>query len=177
MPKATITGGSLVPIEDCYLDIPNFGKIIFDNLPEITDSKSASYNDEVVIGRASPLKTYSQSDNRTIALQIHFFVSRPNDIQENLSKLRAIESATYPREDGTGPYTPPPICKLKCGQLLSSDSELCVVCKSYSVRFPTDIAWAEDVFTPYKFDVDTTWDVVYRSSDLPGQDRILQSGR
>ena len=185
MPAATIPGGSLAPIEKCYLIIPvkqpaplkQQITIVMDNLPDITDSKSVSYNDEVTIGRASPIKTYSQSDNRSIAMQIHFIVSKPSDVRENIEKLRAIESASYPRDGTNGsPYLPPVVCRLKCGRLLG-DSELCVVLKQYSVKFPTEVSWDTDDLTPFKFDVDTTWDVVYACETLPGQERIFFLGR
>jgi hypothetical protein len=181
MPSATIPGGQLKPIRDCYVVVPtDFGDhtITFNNLPEITDAKSASYNDETVIGRASPLKTYSQSDNRTISLQIHMIVSSPGDIVKNMEDLRALQSAAYPRDGADGaPFVPPPICRIKCGQLLSYYGELCVILKSYSVKFPTEVAWDEDTFVPFKFDIDTNWDVVYKSSDLPGQNRIFLLGK
>lgn len=195
MPKATLLTGSLTPINDCYIIIPigrGEKKIILDNLPEISDTKSANYSDETVIGRASPLKTYSQSDNRSISMQLHFIISKPQDVVENLINLRAIQSATYPREgEGEGsnrsPFIPPPVCRIKCGKLLSERGELCVILKSYSVKFPTEVSWMGDsqlgtgagfdkTFTPMKFDVDTTWDVVYASSDLPGQERIFNLG-
>jgi len=181
MPSATIPGGSLKPIEECYVIVPFNGgdfTIKFNNLPDITDAKSASYNDETVIGRASPLKTYSQSDNRTISMQIHMIVSKPDDIQYNLASLRALQSATYPRDGSDGaPFVPPPICRIKCGKLLSNEGELCVILKSYSVKFPTEVAWDENTFVPFKFDIDTNWDVVYKSADLPGQDRIFFLGK
>jgi hypothetical protein len=196
MPKATLLTGSLRPINDCYIIIPignSSYTITLDNLPEIGDTKSASYSDETVIGRSSPLKTYSQSDNRSITMQLHFIISKPQDVTENLRKLRAIQSAAYPREgEGEGanrsPFIPPPVCRIKCGKLLSDRGELCVVLKNYSVKFPTEMAWhseevddgfsqvSENTFTPMKFDVDTTWDVVYSSSDLPGQQRIFNLG-
>jgi hypothetical protein len=209
MPKATIIGGALKPINDCYIiipiDIPESQlselppavsgriqnkeyKIVLDNLPEISDTKSANYSDEVVIGRASPLKTYSQSDNRSISMQLHFIISKPEDVDINLLNLRAIQSATYPREgegEGTNrsPFFPPPVCRIKCGKLLSNAGELCVILKSYSVKFLTEVSWFSssedgfgDSFTPMKFDIDTTWDVVYSSSDLPGQQRIFTLG-
>jgi hypothetical protein len=197
MPAATIIGGSLVPIEDCYIAIPcegcdnglsgagaefaSSGEFIlkFKVLPDISDSKTASYNDEQVIGRASPLKTYAQSDNRTLSVQIHMVVSEAGDIEYNLAAMRAIQSAAYPRNDTSSgaPFVPPPVCRIKCGKLLSQGQELCVVLKSYSVKFPTEIAWDEQTLLPYKFDIDTSWDVVYKSADLPGQDRIFISGR
>jgi len=196
MPAATIIGGALKPIENCYVIIPcsdcdnglsgggaeyaSNGEFTlkFKVLPDISDSKTVSYNDETVIGRASPLKTYSQSDNRTISAQIHMVVSSEEDVNYNLFALRAIQSAAYPRNGENGaPFVPPPICRMKCGMLLSSGQELCVVLKSYSVKFPTEVAWDETTFVPFKFDIDTSWDVVYKSAELPGQDRIFQTGR
>lgn len=187
MPAATLIGGPLKPIGDCYLIIPcedakgcegGEFKLTFNNLPEISDSKSVSYADEIVIGRASPLKTYSQSDNRTIGLTIHLLVTHPNDVTYNLNALRAIQSAAYPREGANGaPFIPPPICRLKCGSLLSVSGELCLVLKQYDVKFPVEVAWDETTFVPFKFDITTTWDVVYKSADLPGQKRIFELGK
>lgn len=181
MPKSTFLGGGLRPISDCYIIIPVADQeytIILNNLPEISDSKSANYSDETVIGRASPLKTYSQSDNRSISMTLHFIVSQQIDIYRNLQHLRAIQSAVYPREGESGaPFIPPPVCRIKCGELLSQTGELCVLLKSYSVKFPTEVSWDSTNFTPYKFDVDTTWDVVYTSQFLPGQERIFLLGK
>lgn len=188
MPKGSVLNGALTPISNCYIDIPGAKKIVLDNLPEISDTKSASYADETVIGRSNPIKTYSQSDNRSITMQLHFVISKPSDVNTNLENLRAIQSACYPREgEGGAPFIPPPVCKIKCGKLLSARGELCVILKTYSVKFPTEVAWMGDsqlgtgagfdeTFTPMKFDVDTTWDVVYASSDLPGQERIFTLG-
>lgn len=197
MPLATTLTGRLQPIQECYIDIPGAKKIILDNLPDIGDTKSATYADETVIGRASPIKTYSLSDNRSITMQIHFIISKPSDVTTNLEYLRAIQSAAYPRSGADGePFIPPPVCKIRCGQLLKKDGDLCVVLKNYSVKFPTDVSWISDnqlgndaavgasgpslpsdkPFTPMKFSVDTTWDVVYSSSALPGQNKIFTLG-
>lgn len=177
MPHATRPGGPLIPIKDCYINIPGAGYIVFNNLPDISDSKSASYNDETVIGRSSPLKTYSASDNRVISVQIHMIVTEPSDIEYNIQVLRWIQSAVYPRVGGNGaPFIPPPVCQIKCGKLLAEE-ELCVVLKSYNTKFPTEVAWDAEDFTPFKFDIDTNWEVVYKSSDLPGQDRIVTLGK
>jgi hypothetical protein len=179
MPRATIPGGKLVPIQNCYILIPgaNVPQITLNNLPDISDGKSASYNDEAIMGRSFPLKTYSHSENRNINLTLHFFTINKGDAATNLQYLRALESAVYPRTAASGlPFLPPPVCKIMCGKLLA-DQELCVVLRSYSVKFGTDVAWDADTYLPYKFDVETQWDVVYRSSDLPGQERILSLGR
>jgi hypothetical protein len=179
--KATLTGpgtkGKLKPIENCYVIITGPSskerKITFNNLPDISDTKSASYTDETVIGRGSPVKTYSQSDNRAINVTIHFLAVDKTDLEENLKSLRAIQSAVYPREgEGGAPFIPPPVCKIKCGKLLSDNEELCVLLKSYSVKFPTDTSWNAESYIPYKFDVDTSWEVVYSSAELPGQEKI-----
>lgn len=156
------------------------------NLPDIGDSKSAVYNNEPIIGRSVPLYTFSHSGDRTISLQIHLFVIEPQDAEQNLQILRIVQSAIYPQEDSNKvfPYLPPPVCRLKCGSLLTSGSEhLCVVLQSYNVKFPTEVAWHDSDYTgsstycPYRFDIDTTWLVVYSSEDLPYQSRIVTSGR
>lgn len=166
--------GSLVPILDCYVYVPNFGRIYMKSLPDISDSKDAVYNDEIVIGRSTPIKTYSHSGIRPISLQIHLFATSSEESFQNLQILRAIQSCVYPRNDNTNgaPFAPPVVCTLKCGYLLAANP-LCVVCKNYSVKYPTDVPWDEVTFAPIKFDIDTSWDVVYRSSELPGQDKIL----
>lgn len=175
MPKATPTC-TLAPIDNCYIDLPGYGKVIMDNLPDLGDSKSASYSDTTVIGRSFPIKTFSHSENRAISWAMHLFVQRASDINTNLAIIRKLESLVYPRNTGPGPYSPPLIVKLKCGDLLSVGSPLCAVLKSYSVKFPTDVPWADDKLTPYKIDIDLSFEVVYSSNDLPGAERIVNSG-
>lgn len=174
--KATLPGGDLIPIPDCYVQCGDGNLIEMKILPDISDNKSAAYNDEPIIGRSLPLKTFSHGENRAISWTAHFIVCKSGDAQEHLANLRSIEGCVYPQDNSTAtPYEPPPICKIKCGQILGDD-ELCVVLKSYSVKFPTDIAWDEDLYIPYKFDVDMSFEVVYDSNDLPGADRIFTSG-
>jgi hypothetical protein len=179
--KATTPTGKLQPIEKCYIIIPNSmgkdAKIIMDNLPDISDSKSASYTDETAIGRSSPYKNYGYSENRSISMTIHFIVSGPGDTVANLERLRLIESAVYPRDsaDQGMPFKPPPVCRIRCGDLLAKE-DLCVILKSYSVKFPTDVSLDETNFCPFKFDVETTWEAVYKSSELPGQENIIDLG-
>lgn len=182
MANATIPGGSLININDCYIVIPHGNtrtKINLKILPEITDSKGATYNDEVIMGRSNPLKTFNSSENRSISMQLHFMATERNDFQRNLNALRLIESAVYPSRDvasNTGaPFVPPPICNIKCGKILGEES-LCAILLNYNVRFPTDVPWDESTLLPYKFDIDTSWNVVYRSTDLPGQERIISKG-
>jgi hypothetical protein len=176
--KAT-NNGSLNPIGRCTIYIPNAGEIILNNLPDISDSKDAVYNNEAIIGRSTPLYTYSHSGDRTISMQLHFFVVDQSDAKKNLAQLRWLQSALYPRigSDNDTPFKPPVICQIQCGSLLASNGPLCCFLKSYSVKFPTEVAWDENTFCPFKFDVETSWTVVYASDDLPFQDRIFRSGR
>ena len=105
MPKAA-EGGSLNELTNlCYINIPGVGRntdglkrsftYTFNNLPDITDTKSATYNDEIVIGRSNPIKTFSSGDNRAINVTIHLIVTKPTDIDYNISILRAIQSCVY----------------------------------------------------------------------------------
>lgn len=191
MPIATDDFGALIPLNNCYIEVPNakgsFETVQMDNLPEISDSKGASYSDEVIIGRAMPLKTYSHSENRVITTKINFFIytsqqGAMGSARYNLAKIRLLQSACYPVTDPmqslSVPYAPPPICKLKCGSILADQSkDLCVVLVNYSTSYPTDVAWDSETGLPYKVTMDCTWHVVYRNSDLPGQSRIITEGR
>jgi hypothetical protein len=194
LPKATAENGSLTQIDKCFIVVPSKNgevTIQLKSLPDITDTKSANYNFEPVMGRSSPFVTYSHSEQRTISMTLHLFVTNSEDISTNLTYLRAIQSAVYPRSSDVYPVIPPPVCRIKCSELLaqkpagdelngmssasqSSHSEpLCVILRSYSVKFPTEVSWDENTYLPWKIDIDTTWDVVYKNSKLPGQERIL----
>ena len=48
---------------------------------------------------------------------------------------------------------------------------------SYSISYPTDVAWNEEFMLPYKVTIDCSWHVVYNNTSLPGQERILLEGR
>ena len=188
--KATISG-SLQPIDNCKLVIPSENPaagtsktLVMNNLPDISDSKQAHYNNEGIIGRAAPLYTYSHSGDRNINIQFHFFITREAcdnlDCNQcgncNLDTLRWIQSATYPRTGLGTPYRPPPICKFTCGSFLSKDGYICIALQSYNVKFPTEVAWDEGSNCPYRFDVDTSWLIVYDTANLPFQSRIYETG-
>lgn len=179
MTKATNGICDLQPINDCFIEVGSGGKIILNNLPEISDSKSAAYNDEPIIGRSIPLKTYSHSENRVISTKLHFFIVKKEDAIQNLRDLRLLQSAVYP-QDG-GPYKPPVVCRLQCGSLLATSGKgplpVCVVLLSYNVTFPTDVAWDKETYCPYKFDVDCQWQVVYAVEEIPWNTDIIDRGR
>lgn len=173
--KATAKFGELLPIPNCSVTIAGV-EIVLNILPDISDSKGASYADEAIIGRSFPVKTYSHSENRAIGMELHFIALKKSDIQQNLEYLRLIQSAAYPRDgSGSSPYKPPPICQLKCGSLLG-DEGVCAILKNYSVKFDPNFVWDTDTLLPYKFDVSTSWEVVYASSNLPGQEMIMDTG-
>ena len=181
--KATVEGGALKPIDGCSLIIPKFGdfpgkEVFFNILPDISDSKTASYSTDLVMGRSSPMKSYVASDERQIGIVFHFIVAGRSDIYTNIETVRMIQAMAYPRDsdDKLGvPFIPPPVCSFWCGRLLSSSTNrLCVVLKNYSLKIPTDVAWDADLLCPVKFDLDTNWDVVYASSELPGANKIIK---
>ena len=57
-----------------------------------------------------------------------------------------------------------------------ASQELCSVLKSCSVKFPKDVPWSDLGYIPYKFEVSLTFDIVYATDNLPGQERIAQFG-
>lgn len=179
--KATTVGGDLQPLGNCTLTVAgmNFDLYI---LPDFSESKAAEYNDEVIIGRATPIKTYSHSANRSISATFVLLVRKTADIQANLKFLRAIQAGVYPRLPAAGaPYVPPRLCKLQCGELFKdvgsggggSKPYVCCALKDYSIKYPTDVPWDEATKLPYRLEVSCNFDVVYKSEDLPGQENIL----
>lgn len=179
--KATSLNGALVPIPNCYIKIPEFKMTIpMYILPDISDSKGASYPDENAIGRSMPFKSYQNSENRAISWTAHFMVCVGRDRQQIITWIRALEACLYPLSQNTGgaPYSPPPICNLRCGELLSDSGapDLCVVLKNYSIKYDTNVPWDEDTYIPNKLDMDLQFEVVYNQSKLPGAEQILKDG-
>lgn len=181
--------GKLTPMTDkCYLtsELPGNGlystgdsnTLVFDNLPDISDKKSAKYNDETAIGRTAPFKVYAYSENRSLSVDVHFYVQEidgPQSAQAIKDTLYWLEAHVYPERPENGTYSPPPIMRIKCFDILSED-ELCVVLNSYNVKFDPQVPWDEDTGIPYKLDVTLDFEVVYKSADMPYADDIVASG-
>lgn len=171
MAKATGSDGALQQLSKCYIVTP-YGQVTLKILPEITDSKSANYINEAIIGRSNPVTTYSHSEPRVISTELTFMVTKCSDITDNLRSLRIIQSLVYPGQPGGGaPYTPPPVSKFYCGKLFG-DSGVCVVLKNYSVRYQGDVAWDVETYLPYKFTISCQWEVVYSCANLPSYQTI-----
>jgi len=177
--KATGPDGKLLDLEECYISTPfKQTPLKMKILPDIGDQKNANYGSEPVIGRSSPITTYSHSEVRTISWTCHFMATEESELYDNMENLRMLEACIYPQTEGQKQttYRPPPICKIRCGRLLG-DEDLCVIMKSYNIKFPTDMVWDDRTYMPYKFDLDLSFEVVYDSADLPGSERIFKSGR
>jgi hypothetical protein len=204
MAKATINSGKLNVIPDCYIAVGGSSEpvqpvqpvqpqsarlegglkyIDMYILPDISDSKSANYAPENGIGRSNPFTIFSYSELRTISWTCHFIIQNlngENTADRILDNIRTLQSAVYPR-DSFG--SPPPLCKLKCGELLSSD-EVCAVLRSYSVKYDTSVPWFTErpepdfpgSLVPYKIDVDLQFDVVYNQTSLPISSKIMTTG-
>jgi len=180
MARATTNTGQLQELVKCRIITPfldtdgNPAVIRLKVLPEISDSKAANYYNETIPGRTAPVPTYSHSEVRTINSELKFITTCCNDIYDNISYLRMIQSLVYPGDATAGaPFTPPPVCKFICGQLLGATG-VCVVLKSYSNKFPTNTAWDTTTYLPYEFSVSCSWEVVYACRDLPTNDMIYK---
>lgn len=188
--KSTQDNGNLVPLTNkCYLSssLSSTGTLyssgesdtlVFDNLPDISDKKSAKYNDETSIGRTAPFKVYANSDNRGLSVDCHFYVQEQSGAQSAQAikdTLYWLEAHVYPMKPENGTYSPPPMMKIKCFDLLSKD-ELCVVLRSYNVKFDPQVPWDDDLGIPYKLDVTLDFEVVYESASMPYADDIVDTG-
>jgi hypothetical protein len=179
----------LVPIKNCFLSAK--GRTVYATvLPELSDKHAASYADEQIMGRSMPVKTYASSSDRTITWKWKFVNTDRETYVKNLEDYNFLKSLTYPIDTPSGPvpYEPPPICNIRCGSIFSGTGDvslgLDVVCTDCSASFPTDVAWTsyyenegeDEDFMPIEFSVDTTFSVVYRADNLPGQGRIMTYG-
>jgi hypothetical protein len=177
MAQATNAIGALQELKKCYILTP-WGKIVLKILPEITDSKGASYSPENIQGRASPIINYSHSEANTISTELTFIITTCQDIQDNLTYLNMIRSLVYPGPAASGaPYSPPPISKFVCGSMFGKGQGLCVILKSYSYRAAADVPWDMDTYLPYKFTVSCQWEVVYPCRSLPTSQSIRLVGK
>jgi hypothetical protein len=176
--RATLSSGKLKELKDCYIITP-FKTVVLKILPELSDSKGASFNSEAVPGRAFPLKNFANGDERTIGWTVHFMVTSSEDIPDYLESLDALRACVYPRDANLNgaPFGPPPICQIRCGQLLGAIPQLCVVLRNYSFKADPTVPWDEETYLPYKFDVDLQFEVVYESARLPGADSIFNGSR
>lgn len=172
--KATARGGKLLNIDDIYIQVKST-KIIAYILPDVSDSKGASYADENAIGRSTPFKNYSFSENRVIQWNHHWIVDTRDRIDQILREIRILQSLVYPSSE-TKPYAPPNLAKLKLGNILDDKKELCCILKTYSLKYPTDVPWYNDsgknVSIPYKVDMDLSFEVVYDNSAKSGGDKL-----
>lgn len=176
MAKAIDVNGQIEKLEKCYI-IAGGVKINMYVLPDISDSKSATYSSEPGQGRSSTVATYSYSDPRLINWTAHFTATDDESLRRNIGHLRILKSCLYPKTEGNStPYSPPPICKLKCGAMLE-DNELCAFLRSCSVRFPRDVPWSETHYVPYKFDAELNFEVVFNTSELPGHEKLFKTTR
>lgn len=177
MVKATKPSGNLVPLEKCYIKVGSQPEIYMTILPDISDSKSAKYDDTTISGRSSSIKGYSHSDPRTISWSVHFLATTENQVAKNLQELRILQSAVYPYNkplNASAPYAPPPICKLRCGDILARGGvEICAILTSCACKFDTSVPWQDESYIPYKFDVDLSFEEVFDNLDLPGAESIV----
>ena len=175
-------GGKLNPIPNCYINIPSLNNetIPMYIVPDLSDSKGAVFSEENGIGRSSPFTSFQHSEARQIGWTAHFILTNKNDQDAILKYIRLLEACVYPlTKDTPGPYSPPPIVKLKCGLLLSGNNyqdEIPAILKSYTLKFDTSVPWDTKTLMPYKIDIDLNFVVVYNQSKLPGAEMILQSG-
>ena len=174
MPRGTRVNGALAPLQyeniqggKCEIQTP-CGCITLKILPDITDSKGATYINDPAPGRSSPMLTYAYSDPRAINTELHFMITEIEDIIDNIRNLRIIQNLVYPGPmSGIAPFTPPPVVRFICGSLMDGPQGLCLILKNYSVRYPTEVAWDVVTFLPYKFSISCTWEVVYPCEKLP----------
>lgn len=192
MLSTNLQTNGLAWIKGCYLYAK--GRTVYPTvLPELTDKHNATYSDEPIMGRSMPVKSYASSGDRIITWKWKFVNVNRESYLRNLEDYNFLKSLTYPisQPNSPLPYEPPPICNIRCGSIFAGYAQqgldLNVICTDCSASFPTDVAWTsfsssvmaeqeELNFMPMEFHVDTTFAVVYKATNLPGQERVMTLG-
>jgi len=108
-------------IEDqCWIfDTVTKDKVVFQMMPEVSDSKSVNWNPIDIVGRSHPLLAYNSSGPRTFSFTLTFFahasVRDDRSIEQISSELNWLMSLAYP-DYGGGQVRPPHKCILKLGK-------------------------------------------------------------
>lgn len=160
------------------------------SLPELTWRKEASYNTQNIIGRSSPIISYSSSKSRTIEIVLHMHNPTYQDMIYNMNAVHYLASAVHPRYQST--YAPPPICTLACGSSqggaplttttasgstrsanTSPFAYLRFIMTSISQSFNSESVWDDVLMVPRNWDVQISGEVIYNYVNLPGSSDVL----
>ena len=151
-------------------------------LPVISDQRSVNYNDEVVMARSFPIKTYANDGNRSISWEISFLIiDEANDPQKIINDIYNLQSCTYPQDFSfnDAPFSPPTVCRLVAGSLLGKNG-ICAVLRSYNMSYPTDVAWfwesGSGIKIPFYFRMSLQFEQVIATQNLPSAERIRIDG-
>lgn len=172
--------GSLLPIsiDHAFLRMPGPGGSLktyaFYSLPEVSDSKNANYSDIQILGRSSPVKTYSGSDYRSLSVTFNLHGTSEERLLENLEFVRGIASLTHPQYENT--YLPPPVAKLKIGEMVRGPSGggVDVICMNYSYDMSPEVVWVDkEKLIPLHIALRADFHVVYAFFNLPGSQDVI----
>lgn len=87
--------------KDCYIAV-NGMCIWFPCYPEsVSDSNSASYSSENILGRSEPFQYYTGSGPRTVSVGFEFHTDMCGDVNYIYKIADVVESACYPNYGGT----------------------------------------------------------------------------
>jgi hypothetical protein len=183
---ATTADANVNSIPGVWLRIPNTkpprdgGVWRFKTLPEVQVQKDATYGDVTILGRSSPVKTYSGSGYRKLSVTFHLHSFSEADKNYNLLFIRALDSLLHPIYEDT--YMPPPVAQFRCGNLVgqmsnastSLGSYVHVICMNTSYTLDPSVVWIGriDLFPVY-ISVQASFDIVYPFSELPGQKDVI----
>lgn len=166
--KATSGTGNLEIIKDIIFEIGGEKADIY-AVPEISESKSAKYNDIGIMGRSTPLKSYSYSDNKSIDVTFFCHSIDAITLEANKKLLRMVRSSVYPVYSG---YVPPKVGYLKIFDILEND----IVGNSYSLTYGNQYAWKDEQL-PIYMEIRANFHAVWPHSDLPGFDDIISGDK
>lgn len=116
---------------------------------EYTYSKSATFNQNDILGRSSPIITYSKSEAIILNVSVQLIAYDTGAREEVTDVIQSLVALTFPVEEGV---KPPPLCQVTIGEF--KDWE-CVV-NNVAVTAGENNIWDERGM-PYMASVDLTF--------------------
>lgn len=179
---ATVNGKPVF-LKGVSMLIPNSGGQGFTDwqfvaLPEVSDSKEAQYSDIPILGRSSPIPTFSHSGYRKFQIAFHLHSITDELKQYHVNFIRAVASLVHPEYNNS--YRPPRLAWFKCGSLIGIPTAtggrgyVRILAESYSYTMDPEYVWLDQLdLVPQYIALNINVRVVYSYARLPGADSVL----
>jgi hypothetical protein len=180
--QLSTSSGRLSFVEGVSMRIPAAGGGVrewqFVALPEVSDSKEAQYSDIPILGRSSPIPTFSHSGYRRLQIVFHLHSTSEELRKYHAQFIWAAASLVHPEYEQS--YRPPRLAWFKCGTLIGGGSDrtsggyVRLLTDSVNYTLDPEQVWLDrSDLMPQYVSLSMAVRVVYNYRGLPGANKVL----